>query len=222
MSELARRGGDPTLCALRSVREALASYGSHQANALPRSPRQCTTGPVCVRSIRSKYWLARVVEDGRMPIDDNLLERNIRIFATGQKSWLFCDTVGGARAIAVIYSPMLACRACNVEPLAWLRHVFTQLPQRLNDVDIDDLLPFTRLNRHALRCTSSDNYDGRAATLSGALRNSRLLTIGCRTGCSVPTKNLSIAATTLGISSSTGRGRLCPSDSETGRTGSDQ
>ncbi|HEY0121503.1 MAG TPA: transposase, partial [Rhizobium sp.] len=87
-------------------------------------------------------YLTRYAEDGRMPIDNNLLERDIRIFATGRKSWLFCDTMDGARASAVIYSLMLTCRACDVEPLAWLRHVLTELPQRPQDADIDDLLPF--------------------------------------------------------------------------------
>lgn len=87
-------------------------------------------------------YLTRYTEDGRMPIDNNLLERDIRIFATGRKSWLFSDTVQGARASAVIYSLMLTCRACRVEPFAWLRHVLTELPQRPGDADIDDLLPF--------------------------------------------------------------------------------
>jgi transposase len=87
-------------------------------------------------------YLTRYVEDGEMPIDNNLLERDIRIFATGRKSWLFCDTVSGAKASALIYSLMLTCRACEVEPLAWLRHVLTALPQRNLDDDISDLLPF--------------------------------------------------------------------------------
>ena len=87
-------------------------------------------------------YLTRYTEDGRMPIDNNLLERDIRIFATGRKSWLFSDTVEGARASAVVYSLMLTCRACGVEPLAWLRHVLTELPQRTVDADINDLLPF--------------------------------------------------------------------------------
>lgn len=42
-------------------------------------------------------YLKRYTEDGRMPIDNNLLERDIRIFATGRKSWLFSDTVEGPR-----------------------------------------------------------------------------------------------------------------------------
>ena len=87
-------------------------------------------------------YLTRYTEDGRMPIDNNLLERDIRIFATGRKSWLFSDTVQGAHASAVIYSLMLTCRACRVEPFAWLRNVLTELPQRPDDADIEDLLPF--------------------------------------------------------------------------------
>ncbi len=80
--------------------------------------------------------------DGRMPIDNNILEREIRVFATGRKSWLFSDTVDGAKASAVIYSLMLTCRACGVDPLSWLRHVLTELPQREETADIGDLLPF--------------------------------------------------------------------------------
>ena len=87
-------------------------------------------------------YLTRYTDDGRMPIDNNLLERDIRIFATGRKSWLFSDTVDGAKASAVTYSLMLTCRACGVEPFAWLRHVLTELPQRPDNADIDDLLPF--------------------------------------------------------------------------------
>lgn len=87
-------------------------------------------------------YLTRYTEDGRMPIDNNLLERDIRVFATGRKSWLFSDTADGAKASAVIYSLMLTCRASRVEPLAWLRRVLTELPQRTEDADITDLLPF--------------------------------------------------------------------------------
>lgn len=41
----------------------------------------------------------------------------------------------------MIYSLMLTCRACGVDPLIWLRHVLTELPQRDDDADIGDLLP---------------------------------------------------------------------------------
>ena len=59
----------------------------------------------------------------------------------GRKSWLFSDTVDGAKASAAIYSLMLTCRACGVDPLAWLRHVLTAFPQRNHEAEIGDLLP---------------------------------------------------------------------------------
>jgi hypothetical protein len=72
----------------------------------------------------------------------NVCERDIRPFATSRKSWLFSDTVDGAKASATIYSLVLTCRACGVEPCDYLLHVLTELPQRAPDADITDLLPF--------------------------------------------------------------------------------
>ncbi|WP_155632006.1 IS66 family transposase [Burkholderia cepacia] len=87
-------------------------------------------------------YLSRYVTDGRAPIDNNVIERDIRPFCTGRKSWLFSDTVVGAKASAMVYSLMLTCRACNVERYAYLLQVLTELPQRASDADITDLLPF--------------------------------------------------------------------------------
>jgi len=49
----------------------------------------------------------------------------------------------------MVYSLMLTCRACGVEPHAWLLHVLTELPQRAPDADISDLLPFNYAKRQA-------------------------------------------------------------------------
>jgi transposase len=79
---------------------------------------------------------------GSSPADNNIVERDIRPFATARRSWLFSDTPAGANASAMVYSLVLTCRACNVEPYAYLLHVLTELPQRAPDADITDLLPF--------------------------------------------------------------------------------
>ncbi|MGF6482679.1 hypothetical protein QFZ91_004906 [Paraburkholderia sp. JPY419] len=42
---------------------------------------------------------------------------------------------------------MRTCRACGVEPYAYLVHVLTELPQRAPDADISDLLPFNYAQR---------------------------------------------------------------------------
>lgn len=121
----------PVLSALKAWLNAIA----------PKVVPDTKLGDAVSYTLNQWEYLTRYTEDGRMPIDNNLLERDIRIFATGRKSWLFSDTVDGAKASAVIYSLMLTCRACRVEPFAWLRHVLTELPQRPDNADIEDLLP---------------------------------------------------------------------------------
>ncbi|SAK92943.1 transposase IS66 [Caballeronia arationis] len=98
---------------------------------------------------RQWQYLIRYVDDGRSPVDNNVIERDIRPFATARKSWLFSDTEAGAKASAIVYSLMLTCRACGIEPHAWLLHVLTELPQRPPDADIRDLLPFNYAKRQA-------------------------------------------------------------------------
>lgn len=88
------------------------------------------------------HYLYRYIDDGRFAIDNNLIERDIRPFTTGRKAWLFSNSVDSADASAVIYSLMLTCRACDVEPYAYLRHVLTELPRRQPGDDVTDLLPF--------------------------------------------------------------------------------
>jgi transposase len=98
-------------------------------------------------------YLSRYVIDGCAPVDNNILERDIRPFATARHSWLFSDTVAGAKASAMVYSLVLTCRACNVEPYAYLHHVLTEMPQRTSDADISDLLPFNFAKRVQLATT---------------------------------------------------------------------
>ena len=51
-------------------------------------------------------------------------------------------TSTGFPSPAADYRLMLTCRACDVEPYAYLRHVPTDLPRRQAGEDVNDLLPF--------------------------------------------------------------------------------
>jgi hypothetical protein len=73
---------------------------------------------------------------------------------SNRRSWLFSDTVAGAKASALIYSLTLTCRACGAEPYGYLLKVFTKLLQRAPDVDISDLLPFNFAKQQAV----TNNY----------------------------------------------------------------
>uniref|UniRef100_UPI001B8BD4AB IS66 family transposase n=1 Tax=Collimonas antrihumi TaxID=1940615 RepID=UPI001B8BD4AB len=110
----------------------------NQAEVLPKS----LIGKAIGYALGQWKYLIRYVDDGRAAVDNNVIERDIRPFVIGRRGWLFCDTVAGARASAIVYSLMLTCRACNVEPYSYLCHVLAELPQRQPDADVMDLLPF--------------------------------------------------------------------------------
>jgi transposase len=86
--------------------------------------------------------LIRVLDDGRLEVDTNLIENAIRPFVIGRKAWLFSDTPAGAEASARLYSLIETAKANRCEPYAYLCHVFTELPKAKTLAEIEALLPW--------------------------------------------------------------------------------
>jgi transposase len=99
----------------------------------------------------AKQWpkLIRVLDDGRLPLDTNLVENAIRPFVLGRKNWLFADTVAGARASANLYGLIETAKANGIEPYRYLAHLFEHLPAITSPEQLDELLP-QNLAREAL------------------------------------------------------------------------
>ena len=86
--------------------------------------------------------LVRVLDDGRLEVDNNLCEHAIRPFVLDRKAWLFSDTPAGADASARLYGLIETAKACGLEPYAYLRRVFTELPKATTLAQIEALLPW--------------------------------------------------------------------------------
>ncbi len=86
-------------------------------------------------------YLIRYLEDGRLEIDNNLVENAIRPFCVGRRNWLFSDTVRGAEASANLYSLIVTAKANGLEPHAYLSLVFRDLPLARGVEDYERLLP---------------------------------------------------------------------------------
>jgi|TARA_Y100000310_G_scaffold338070_1_gene426760 transposase len=82
------------------------------------------------------------LEDGRLNIDNNLVENAIRPFALGRKNWLFSQSVVGARSSAALYSLVETAHANDINPYCYLKHVFTELPGISSKKELDSLLPW--------------------------------------------------------------------------------
>ena len=98
------------------------------------------------------HWdgLVRYCEDGRYGMDTNGVENAIRPFCVGRRGWLFADTVAGAKSSANLYSLIQTAKANGLEPYAFLRHVFTELPKATTVGHIEALLP-TRIKQADLQ-----------------------------------------------------------------------
>ena len=92
--------------------------------------------------------LAVYVNDGRINIDNNLIENAIRPLALGRKNWLFCGNDASAYRAAIVYSLLASCRAADVDPRQWLEHVLVEIPARMKTgQEMNDLLPLNYANR---------------------------------------------------------------------------
>jgi len=91
-----------------------------------------------------KNWkkLTAYTQDGRLNIDNNPVENAIRPFAIGRKNWMFSDSQSGAKASAMYYSIIESAKANGLEPFAYLRALFTQLPSCKTVEDYELLLPW--------------------------------------------------------------------------------
>jgi transposase len=104
-------------------------------------PPQSLTGKAMHYMHRQWPKLVRVLDDGRVPLDTNLVENAIRPFVVGRKNWLFADTVAGARASANLYSLIETAKANGIEPGRYLAYLFERLPAVTLPEQLDALLP---------------------------------------------------------------------------------
>ncbi|MFZ9937458.1 MAG: IS66 family transposase [Luteolibacter sp.] len=66
--------------------------------------------------------------DGRVEIDNNLLENAIRPTKLGAKNWLFLGNVQSGGKCAILYTIVENCRRLGLNPRAYLEDVLTRLP----------------------------------------------------------------------------------------------
>lgn len=95
--------------------------------------------------------LTHFVDDGRIEIDSNVVERSIRPIALNRKNALFAGSDGGGEHWAVIASLIETCKLCGVEPHNYLAEVITRIVNRHPNSQIDDLLPWAYPTTPALR-----------------------------------------------------------------------
>lgn len=79
--------------------------------------------------------ITSILLDGRILIDNNLIENKIRPLALGRKNYLFAGSHQGAQRIAMMYSFFASCKMHSVNPYQWLADTL----QLISDTKISEL-----------------------------------------------------------------------------------
>jgi hypothetical protein len=82
----------------------------------------------------------KLFEDGRLKPDNNAAENAIRPFVLDRKNWLFSGHPRGAEASSIFFSLIETAKANGLEPYAYLRYLFENLPVT-DEKDYPSLLP---------------------------------------------------------------------------------
>ncbi len=92
-------------------------------------------------------WTAlnRYLENGDLSIDNNLAERYMKPIAIGRKNWLFVGSQSAGERASQLLSLVNSCKENRVDPWAYLRDLFAQLPK---GGELEPLLPDRWLAKH--------------------------------------------------------------------------
>jgi transposase len=98
---------------------------------------------VAIRYALSRWdGLTLFIDDGRIELDNNIVERSIRPIALTRKNALFAGSDGGAEHWAIIASLIETCKINDVDPLDYLTDVITRIVNGHPNSDIDQPLPW--------------------------------------------------------------------------------
>ena len=95
--------------------------------------------------------LTHFLDDGRIEINSNVVERSIRPIALNRKNALFAGSDGGAESWAVIASLIETCKLNGVDPHAYLSDVITKIVNGHPNNRIDELLPWAYTEQQPLK-----------------------------------------------------------------------
>jgi len=86
------------------------------------------------------------LNDGEVPLDNNVTEGALRSFCLHKHAWKLIDSIDGAKSSAIIYSITETAKENNLNPFRFLTHILTILKDHQDDTDysfIEELLPWS-------------------------------------------------------------------------------
>jgi transposase len=110
---------------------------------VPRLPGSSDLARAMRYALRHWPGLVAFLDDGRIEMDTNVVERAIRPVALNRKNALFAGSDGGARHWAIAMTLITTAKLNGVEPMAWLTDVLERVVSgRTKAHELESLLPW--------------------------------------------------------------------------------
>lgn len=98
-------------------------------------------GKACSYLLGQWEALERLCDYGQVRLDNNLIENAVRPTKLGAKNWLFIGAPHAGKRSAVIYTILLSCQRCGIDPHDYIKDLLRKLPYMSNQDDLTHLLP---------------------------------------------------------------------------------
>lgn len=126
----------------RESRPSVAALKPWLEQELGRIPPHGTLAEAIRYALARWPALCRFLDDGRIDLDNNPVERAIRPIAIGRKNHLFAGSDGGGERWATVCSLIATAKLNNVEPFAYLRDVLERMAGGHPMAHLDQFLPW--------------------------------------------------------------------------------
>lgn len=114
-----------------------------QVKTAAQEPPESVLHKACAYSLNHWQALTRFLEDGRLALDNNFCELQIRSLAVGRKNFLFAGSDAGAERAAILYSLLRTAAVHGVDTFAYLTDLLEKLAAGWPASRIEELLPET-------------------------------------------------------------------------------
>jgi transposase len=98
-------------------------------------------GKACKYLLNQWDTLIAHCRHGQTRLDNNLIENDVRPTKLGQRNWLFIGAPRAGKRSAIIYTILLSCRRCGIDPHAYIEDLLYKLPVMTNQENLTCLLP---------------------------------------------------------------------------------
>jgi transposase len=115
--------------------------------------------------------LTNYVHDGRLPIDNNAVERDLRALTIGRKNWLFIGSKEAGPRAAILYTVAASAARHDLDVWAYLRDVLQRLA--IGEPELTSLLPDFWAAAHPAAIRSYRAHEREAAAAAKRARRER-------------------------------------------------